>query len=77
MWITTKLVRVANLSAQGRVVSLLEGWYQLAGEYTSAFARSVKTHVEALANEGRRSARYDPAEDAHEQAVERQVQRFL
>ncbi len=42
-WITAELVKVANESARGRVVSSLEGGYVL-----SALARSVTEHVRVL-----------------------------
>ena len=44
-WITKKLKEVANQSAQGRIVSCLEGGYNL-----SALGRSVVAHVRALAD---------------------------
>jgi len=47
-WITKKLVSIAHTYCEGRIVSVLEGGYQLGGEYTSAFAKSVYAHVEAL-----------------------------
>ena len=40
---TQKLMEVADASAQGRVVSLLEGGYDLQG-----LSRSVAAHVTAL-----------------------------
>jgi acetoin utilization deacetylase AcuC-like enzyme len=42
-WVTQKLMDVANDSAQGRVVSILEGGYDLQG-----LARSTAAHVTAL-----------------------------
>jgi acetoin utilization deacetylase AcuC-like enzyme len=42
-WITQKLMEVADRAAHGRVVSLLEGGYDLEG-----LARSVAAHVNAL-----------------------------
>jgi acetoin utilization deacetylase AcuC-like enzyme len=42
-WITLKLLDVARRHAKGRVVSCLEGGYNL-----SALARSVGVHVRAL-----------------------------
>jgi len=44
-WITRKLVEVARQHAKGRVVSCLEGGYNL-----SALARSVAAHLRALAD---------------------------
>ena len=43
-WITRRLVEVAERHAQGRIVSCLEGGYNL-----SALARSVAAHVRVLA----------------------------
>ncbi|MCF8478083.1 MAG: histone deacetylase family protein [Pseudolabrys sp.] len=42
-WVTQKLMQIADDSAQGRIVSLLEGGYDLQG-----LARSVAAHVTAL-----------------------------
>lgn len=42
-WITQKLMQIADDSAQGRIVSLLEGGYDLQG-----LSRSVAAHVTAL-----------------------------
>jgi acetoin utilization deacetylase AcuC-like enzyme len=42
-WVTKKLMEVANDSAQGRIVSVLEGGYDLQG-----LSRSVAAHVTAL-----------------------------
>ena len=44
-FVTEQLKRVAKESAQGRIVSMLEGGYAL-----SALARSVTTHIKALAD---------------------------
>lgn len=43
-WVTEQLLQVARESAQGRIVSMLEGGYSL-----SALARSVSAHIKALA----------------------------
>jgi acetoin utilization deacetylase AcuC-like enzyme len=43
-WITRRLVEIANRHAQGRIVSSLEGGYNL-----SALARSVAAHLRVLA----------------------------
>lgn len=43
-WITTQLLTIANEHAAGRIVSMLEGGYEL-----SALARSVGAHLRALA----------------------------
>ena len=42
-WVTKKLMEIADASAKGRVVSLLEGGYDLQG-----LSRSVAAHVTAL-----------------------------
>ncbi|MCA3184928.1 MAG: histone deacetylase family protein, partial [Cupriavidus sp.] len=42
-WITEQLVQVAKTHAQGRIVSCLEGGYNL-----SALARSVFAHLKVL-----------------------------
>ncbi len=42
-WITRKLLHLANASAEGRVVSCLEGGYEL-----HALARSVEAHLKAF-----------------------------
>jgi acetoin utilization deacetylase AcuC-like enzyme len=42
-WVTQKLMEIADSSAQGRIVSLLEGGYDLQG-----LSRSVAAHVTAL-----------------------------
>lgn len=42
-WVTKKLMDIANDSAQGRIVSMLEGGYDLQG-----LARSAAAHVTAL-----------------------------
>jgi len=42
-WVTQKLMEIADRSAQGRVVSMLEGGYDLQG-----LARSAAAHVTAL-----------------------------
>jgi len=46
-WLTRELVRIAGVSAQGRIVSVLEGGYDLA-----ALAASAATHVRWLIREG-------------------------
>ena len=42
-WVTQKLMEIADQSAKGRIVSLLEGGYDLQG-----LSRSVAAHVTAL-----------------------------
>lgn len=48
-WLTDQIVQIANRCCGGRVVSVLEGGYNLRGGIVSAFARSVAAHVRALA----------------------------
>jgi acetoin utilization deacetylase AcuC-like enzyme len=45
IWVTRQLKAVAAVSAQGRIVSMLEGGYEL-----SALARSVTAHIKVLAD---------------------------
>ena len=42
-WVTKKLMEIADDNAQGRIVSMLEGGYDLQG-----LSRSVAAHVTAL-----------------------------
>jgi len=49
-WITRQLVKVANSCCSGRLVSVLEGGYRIAGRIVSPFGRSVAAHVRALAS---------------------------
>jgi acetoin utilization deacetylase AcuC-like enzyme len=44
-WITTQLKGVAERHAKGRIVSCLEGGYNL-----NALARSVEAHIRVLAD---------------------------
>jgi acetoin utilization deacetylase AcuC-like enzyme len=44
-WVTEQLMTIARESAQGRIVSMLEGGYSL-----SALARSVSAHIKVLAD---------------------------
>lgn len=59
---TNGLVKIANSCCQGRIVSSLEGGYQIAGEHSSAFAKSVKIHVNALMRGASCPAVYDQEE---------------
>uniref|UniRef100_A0A6S8IVI8 Histone deacetylase domain-containing protein n=1 Tax=Dunaliella tertiolecta TaxID=3047 RepID=A0A6S8IVI8_DUNTE len=47
-WVTDQIMQVANRCCQGRVVSVLEGGYNLQGSIVSPFARSVAAHVRAM-----------------------------
>lgn len=69
-WLTDQIVQVANLCCQGRLVSVLEGGYNLQGGITSAFARSVAAHVRALCEEN--AQQWNAAEAAKERDAERQ-----
>jgi len=51
-WLTKNLVAMANKCCKGRIVSALEGGYQIGGGALSAFARSVSAHVDALSEGG-------------------------
>ena len=58
-WVTDGLMRIANSCCKGRVVSSLEGGYQISGEYSSAFAKSIKFHVNSMAKAAKCVANYD------------------
>jgi acetoin utilization deacetylase AcuC-like enzyme len=45
IWVTQQIMEVAALTAQGRIISMLEGGYAL-----SALGRSVAAHVKTLAD---------------------------
>ena len=47
-WVTRQIIAVANKCCEGRVVSMLEGGYNIQGGPISTFARSVAAHVDAL-----------------------------
>lgn len=72
-WVTANLVNIANSVCNGRIVSALEGGYQIKGEHCSAFARSVKQHVTALIRGTTSRAVYDAASMDREKEVERGV----
>jgi acetoin utilization deacetylase AcuC-like enzyme len=72
-WATTHLARLANTHCEGRVVSALEGGYQIAGEYYSSFARSVKTHVTSLVRAARTTTPFSPMDLQKERDVERDI----
>ena len=68
-------MRIANTVCDGRVVSSLEGGYQLGGEFCSAFAKSVKSHVSTLCCPALNTSQctYNPLEMEKEKAEEIQV----
>ena len=68
-WLTDQIVQIANRCCAGRVVSVLEGGYNLRGGIVSAFARSVAAHVRALAEPHAQA--YDAAEARAEREAER------
>jgi acetoin utilization deacetylase AcuC-like enzyme/ankyrin repeat protein len=72
-WVTANLVKVANGTCGGKVVSVLEGGYQILGEHCSAFAKSVKAHVAALASGARNVAPYSLDDAKRESDVERRL----
>ncbi len=63
-WITAQLVAVANSCCSGRIVSALEGGYQIQGGPVSAFGRSVAAHVRALLDGSRTTFPKWSTEDA-------------
>ncbi|EFJ43924.1 hypothetical protein VOLCADRAFT_118904 [Volvox carteri f. nagariensis] len=72
-WLTGQIVEVANVCCDGRVVSVLEGGYNLrGGPLGSAFARSVAAHVRAL--QAPCTAKYDPLDAETERAAEKALE---
>ena len=47
-WITRKIKELANAYCNGRLVSVLEGGYNLSGGIMSPFSQSVNSHVSEL-----------------------------
>ncbi len=70
---TDKLVEIANSSCGGRIVSVLEGGYQLGGEHSSAFAKSVFAHVHSLAVGSRTKRKFDSQKLELEVSAEKKV----
>lgn len=70
-WITDQVVQIANRCCQGRIVSVLEGGYRIQGNIVSAFARSVASHVRALAENNLQE--WDPADAKFEREREKRL----
>ena len=70
-WVTNGLIRIANSCCEGRVVSALEGGYQIGGEFCSSFAKSVKTHVASLAAGAKTVMPYSVEDGVREMEVEK------
>lgn len=70
-WVTEQLIKVANKCCNGRVISVLEGGYKIHGGIISPFARSVASHVRALADGGNSRELYDTGEAEWESQYER------
>lgn len=68
-------MRIANTVCDGRIVSALEGGYQLGGEFCSSFAKSVKAHVSTLCCPALNTSKYiyDPIEMEKEKQEEIKV----
>jgi hypothetical protein len=67
-------MKIANSCCDGRIVSALEGGYQLGGEFSSAFAQSVKAHVVALAEANRlQKVGFSVDDSLKESAIEHSV----
>lgn len=47
-WLTKELVKISNSCCEGKLVSVLEGGYNIAGRTNSPFSKSVLAHVNAL-----------------------------
>lgn len=84
-WVTHNLVKIANTCCGGRIVSVLEGGYQLGGEYCSAFALSAKAHVRSLSLNSSCRSLFSIAdcqaettlEEAHLEELEKQRERLI
>lgn len=70
-WITEQVVQIANRCCKGRIVSVLEGGYRIQGNIVSAFARSVASHVRALAENNLQD--WDPSDAKFERERERRI----
>ena len=49
-WVTEQLQKIANKTAQGRIISCFEGGYNVKLAHLSPLAQSVASHVRALLN---------------------------
>lgn len=49
-WLTENLQKIANQFAKGRLISVLEGGYNIRLGHVSPLAQSVAAHVRALLN---------------------------
>jgi acetoin utilization deacetylase AcuC-like enzyme len=72
-WVTDQLTQIAERYAEGRIVSVLEGGYQIGGEYSSAFARSVSAHVEALYRASKSRREFSLESSALDKSLESKV----
>jgi len=50
IWMTEEIMTIANRHCNGRVVSVLEGGYNISAGYFSPLSQSVLAHVNALKN---------------------------
>lgn len=66
-------MHIANSSCNGRIVSALEGGYQLLGQNSSAFAKSVKRHVTWLTHAAVDGKLYSAEDSAVEKEFEHKV----
>eukprot|EP00948_MAST-09A_sp_MAST-9A-sp1_P002751 g2751.t1 len=67
-WLTERICSVANRCCNDRVVSVLEGGYQVGGHEVGAFGRSVALHVKQL--QSRSVAKYYPEDFEKESEFE-------
>eukprot|EP01038_Epipyxis_sp_PR26KG_P006205 gene6205-8545_t len=72
-WITNNLVAIANTCCEGRIISALEGGYQISGEFCSSFAKSVKIHVESLAQGSKCNHKFNVEESNKEKETEEKI----
>ena len=61
-WMTAELVRIAEACCHGRIVSVLEGGYQVTGGFVSSLARAVGSHVCTLNQPSLVGASWEEAE---------------
>jgi acetoin utilization deacetylase AcuC-like enzyme len=70
-------VQIANTTCDGRIVSVLEGGYQLGGECSSAFVKSVSAHVSALTRGAASSQKFNVTLSSAAMEHEQRVSSFL
>eukprot|EP00958_Prasinococcus_capsulatus_P001345 scaffold115_cov304-Prasinococcus_capsulatus_cf.AAC.39 len=72
-WITMELMKIASKHCRGRLVSVLEGGYNLDGRMLSPFAQSVAIHVRTLSKRTREEWTSEEGEIERKQEEEREA----